>query len=421
MKHTKRSSIKFLLLVMICGIVEGQVSLCNAQNSNHINTRQGWDKWFPIYGDVVSVTRKEYTLNDIFGQHVKGDTPLSKIVYKFNTSGDVVELSRYSSHGALDTRCLYKYSPNNKLVEESIYNGSDGSLSTKKLYTYNEHDVLTEIKEYYRWGTIISQEKYTYNTERIQKELTMFEDNGDKDIVSLTTLDKRGNVLSTEFEFDFERGGVCYRERNDYKYDTNGCVSEIICYDDEKNIAVRRQVREYNSNKCVTTLSVYDDKNKLSERYEYQYDEFNNVIEVRQYQTEILLPQNIVEYYYDYRDDVEIDLQMPDSYEEPALIKAEVMPKFMGGDLNTFRMWFAQEFRVPEIAAKKKIQGKVVVQFVVEKDGGMSNIEFLQSPHSSYEEEIRRILVKAPKWTPGYQRGVPVRVRYILPIDCRLQ
>ena len=94
------------------------------------------------------------------------------------------------------------------------------------------------------------------------------------------------------------------------------------------------------------------------------------------------------------------------------------MPKFAGGDLNTLRMGFAQELRVPEIAAKKKIQGKVVVQFVVEKDGSMSNIEFLQSPHSSYEEEIRRILVKAPKWTPGYQRGVAVRVRYILPIDC---
>ena len=107
--------------------------------------------------------------------------------------------------------------------------------------------------------------------------------------------------------------------------------------------------------------------------------------------------------------------------EEAAFIKVEVMPSFMGGDLNTFRMWVAQEFKIPAIAAENGIQGKVVVQFVIEKDGRLSNIDFLQSPDRVYEDEVRRVLMKSPRWTPGRQRDAVVRVRYILPIDCRLQ
>ncbi len=107
--------------------------------------------------------------------------------------------------------------------------------------------------------------------------------------------------------------------------------------------------------------------------------------------------------------------------EEAAFIKVEVMPSFMGGDLNTFRMWVAQEFKIPAIAAENGIQGKVVVQFVIEKDGRLSSIEFLQSPDRVYEDEVRRVLMKSPRWTPGRQRDAVVRVRYILPIDCRLQ
>lgn len=107
--------------------------------------------------------------------------------------------------------------------------------------------------------------------------------------------------------------------------------------------------------------------------------------------------------------------------EEPAFVKVEVMPSFMGGDLNTFRTWFSGEFKIPAIAAENGIQGKVVMKFVIEKDGSVGGIEFLQSPDKVYEDEARRVLMKSPKWTPGRQRDQLVRVFYILPIDCRLQ
>lgn len=117
----------------------------------------------------------------------------------------------------------------------------------------------------------------------------------------------------------------------------------------------------------------------------------------------------------------EIEVAPEEVVEEAAFMKVEVMPSFMGGDLNTFRMWVAGEFKIPAIAAENGIQGKVVVKFVIEKDGRLSNIEFLQSPDRVYEDEVRRVLMKSPKWTPGRQRDAVVRVCYILPIDCRLQ
>ena len=110
-----------------------------------------------------------------------------------------------------------------------------------------------------------------------------------------------------------------------------------------------------------------------------------------------------------------------DIVEEAAFVKVEIMPSFMGGDLNTFRAWFSGEFKIPAIAAENGIQGRVVMKFVIEKDGSIGGIEFLQLPDKVYEDEARRVLMKSPRWTPGRQRDQVVRVFYILPIDCRLQ
>lgn len=106
---------------------------------------------------------------------------------------------------------------------------------------------------------------------------------------------------------------------------------------------------------------------------------------------------------------------------EPPFMKVEIMPSFMGGDLNTFRAWFVNEFKIPYFAAENGIQGRVVMKFVIEKDGSIGDIEFLQSPHKVYEDEARRVLMKSPRWTPGIQRDREARICYTLPIDCRLQ
>ena len=106
--------------------------------------------------------------------------------------------------------------------------------------------------------------------------------------------------------------------------------------------------------------------------------------------------------------------------DQPFLI-AETMPSFQGGDLNTFRAWVQQNVRFPQIALENGIQGRVVLSFVIEKDGRLTNIQVLQTPDRSLSEEAVRVLSKSPKWTPGKQRNQVVRVKYTLPVDFRVQ
>ena len=106
--------------------------------------------------------------------------------------------------------------------------------------------------------------------------------------------------------------------------------------------------------------------------------------------------------------------------DQPFLI-AETMPSFQGGDLNTFRNWVQQNVKFPQIALENGIQGRVVLSFVIEKDGRLTNIQVLQTPDRSLSEEAVRVLSKSPKWSPGKQRNQVVRVKYTLPVDFRVQ
>jgi protein TonB len=106
--------------------------------------------------------------------------------------------------------------------------------------------------------------------------------------------------------------------------------------------------------------------------------------------------------------------------DEPFLI-VETMPSFQGGDLNTFRNWVQSNVRFPQIALENGISGTVVLSFVIEKDGRLTNIQVLRTPDRSLSEEAVRVLEKSPKWTPGKQRNQVVRVKYNLPVVFRVQ
>ena len=102
-------------------------------------------------------------------------------------------------------------------------------------------------------------------------------------------------------------------------------------------------------------------------------------------------------------------------------VKVEQMPSFMGGDLMTFRNWAMKQVRYPQVAWENNISGRVLLTFVIERDGSLSNVKILQTPDESLSNEAIRIMKLSPKWTPGMQRGQAVRVKYTLPIDFRLQ
>ena len=106
--------------------------------------------------------------------------------------------------------------------------------------------------------------------------------------------------------------------------------------------------------------------------------------------------------------------------DDQPFLRAETMPSFQGGDLNTFRKWVQENVRFPQIALENGIQGRVTLSFVIEKDGRLTNIQVLQTPDRSLSEEAIRVLNKSPKWSPGKQRNQTVRVKYTLPVDFRV-
>ena len=107
--------------------------------------------------------------------------------------------------------------------------------------------------------------------------------------------------------------------------------------------------------------------------------------------------------------------------EEPIHLFVEKMPSFNGGDLNDFRNWVMQRLNYPQIAIDNGVQGKVTLEFVIEKDGSISGIRVLQSPDNSLADEATRVLSQSPKWEPGLQQLNTVRVKFTIPIDFRLQ
>ena len=127
----------------------------------------------------------------------------------------------------------------------------------------------------------------------------------------------------------------------------------------------------------------------------------------------------------EFAEDVEIIQQVAVEEEviedDQPFVKVEQMPSFMGGDLMTVRNWVQSKVRYPQIAQENNISGRVLLMFVIERDGTLTNIQVLQTPDSSLSDEAIRILKTSPKWTPGKQRNQSVRVKYTLPIDFRIQ
>lgn len=101
--------------------------------------------------------------------------------------------------------------------------------------------------------------------------------------------------------------------------------------------------------------------------------------------------------------------------DEP-LFQVEFMPTFRGGDLNKFREWVTKRTHYPAEAIEKKIKGTVFLTFVVERDGSVSNVTVIKGVHPILDEEAVKAISDSPKWSPGLQRGLPVRVRFQIPL-----
>ena len=98
----------------------------------------------------------------------------------------------------------------------------------------------------------------------------------------------------------------------------------------------------------------------------------------------------------------------------------EQMPTYEGGDAALLK-YLGENWKLPDEYKERGIQGRMVVGFIVEKDGSLTNVKVLRAVDIAIDAEVLRVVKGMPKWIPGRQNGKRVRVRYLLPIHICLQ
>jgi len=146
---------------------------------------------------------------------------------------------------------------------------------------------------------------------------------------------------------------------------------------------------------------------------------------------------NVVEDDVDVDDEIDIDVEADENTEveeyipveqedeesadeQQIFMVVEAMPEFPGG-MNELNKYLAENIKYPQMAKESGIQGRVFVTFVVERDGRVTDVRVLRGIGGGCDEEAVRVVKNMPKWTPGKQRGKPVRVQFNLPVKFTLQ
>ncbi|MDE6206379.1 MAG: energy transducer TonB [Muribaculaceae bacterium] len=98
----------------------------------------------------------------------------------------------------------------------------------------------------------------------------------------------------------------------------------------------------------------------------------------------------------------------------------EQKPEFPGGEAEMYK-WLGNNIVYPSAASEEGIQGRVVVEFVVGKNGEITNVRVVRPRHPALDKEAVRVIKSMPKWIPGRNNGQPVKVTYTLPVTFKLQ
>jgi protein TonB len=112
--------------------------------------------------------------------------------------------------------------------------------------------------------------------------------------------------------------------------------------------------------------------------------------------------------------------EKPKEEETKVFDVVEQMPQFPGGPQALFE-YLSKNIKYPVVAEENGIQGRVIVTFVVERDGSITDVKVAKSVDPSLDKEAMRVVKSMPNWIPGKQNGSAVRVKYTVPVTFRLQ
>ena len=191
--------------------------------------------------------------------------------------------------------------------------------------------------------------------------------------------------------------------QRDVKIDTSQAVADVVF--EEEIIPITEQPEQATPPPPVAppiaeTLTIVDDDADVEETTIATSEETNQAVEIKY---------------------VPVAVEEEEPEEQTIFEVVENMPEFPNGGMAGLMQYLSKNIKYPTIAQENGTQGRVTVQFVVNKDGSIVDAKVLRGVDPYLDKEAIRVISAMPKWKPGMQRGKPVRVKYTVPVMFRLQ
>ena len=192
--------------------------------------------------------------------------------------------------------------------------------------------------------------------------------------------------------------------RRDVKIDTSQAVSDIV-FEEEIDIPITEQPELVTppppeAPAIAETLTIVEDDAEVEETVIASSEDTGQAVEIKY---------------------VPVQVEEEEPEEQTIFEVVEQMPEFPNGGMAGLMQYLSKNIKYPTIAQENGTQGRVTVQFVVNKDGSIVDAKVLRGVDPYLDKEAIRVISAMPKWKPGMQRGKPVRVKYTVPVMFRLQ
>lgn len=190
--------------------------------------------------------------------------------------------------------------------------------------------------------------------------------------------------------------------KRDIKIDTSQAITDVFF--EEEIIPVTEQPEQVTppppeAPSIAETLTIVEDDADVEETAIVSSEELNQAVEIKY---------------------VPVAVEEEEPEEQTIFEVVENMPDFPGGQAALMQ-YLAKNIKYPTIAQENGTQGRVIVQFVVNRDGSIVDAKVVRSVDPYLDKEALRVINTMPKWKPGMQRGKPVRVKFTVPVMFRLQ
>ena len=193
------------------------------------------------------------------------------------------------------------------------------------------------------------------------------------------------------------------KTKRDIKIDTSQAITDLVF--EEEIIPITEQPEQVTppppeAPAIAETLTIVEDDADVEETAIVSSEELNQAVEIKY---------------------VPVAVEEEEPEEQTIFEVVEQMPEFPNGGMAGLMQYLSKNIKYPTIAQENGTQGRVTVQFVVNKDGSIVDAKVLRGVDPYLDKEAVRVIMGMPKWKPGMQRGKPVRVKYTVPVMFRLQ